>query len=87
MKLVSKEILKDEYYQTYPNILTKRLIYFNTKTGGLVKYYQTTLAVNHKVVPHLKYNEIMQMTKSILYRGKGIVISKKKKKYNCYGEP
>ena len=79
MKLVSKEILKDEYYQTYPNILTKRLIYFNTKTGGLVKYYQTTLAVNHNVVPHLNYNEIMQMTKSILYRGKGIVISKKKK--------
>lgn len=79
MKLVSKEILKDEYYQTCSNILTKRLIYSNTKTGGLVNYYQTTYAVNHNVAPYLNYNEIMQMTKNILYRGKGIVISKKKK--------
>lgn len=79
MKLVSKEILKKEYYQSYPHILTKKLIYFNTKTGTLANYYQTSFAFNNNVAPHLYLNKIMAMSKDVLYKGRGIVISKKKK--------
>ena len=79
MKLVSKEILKKEYYQNYPHILTKKLIYFNAKAGSLANYYQTSFAFNNNVAPHLHLNKIMTMSKDVLYKGKGIIISKKKK--------